>query len=80
MVQGGGQNRRSGSGHYANEIFSKKISARMRTFFIDVKQSSNGKFIKISEKSRGGQKSTIMMDAEDLSEFIAALQEAQQAL
>lgn len=64
-------------GRYADEIFSEKISARMRTFFIDVKQSSNGKFVKISEKSRGGKKSTIMMDAEDVPAFIESLQKAQ---
>ncbi len=62
---------------YADEIYSRKISAKFRTFFIDLKQSKNGKFIKISEKSRGGQKSTIMMDSEDIPEFIAALQEVQ---
>lgn len=73
--RGGGR-----GGSFAEEIFSEKIAARMRTFFIDVKQSSNGKFLKISEKSRGGQKSTIMMDAEDLPAFINALQKAQQAL
>ncbi len=67
-------------GRFADEIFSEKISARMRTFFIDVKQSSNGKFVKISEKSRGGQKSTIMLDAEDVPAFITAMQNAQKAL
>ena len=60
---------------YAEEIISKKISAKFRTFFLDLKQSKNGKFLKISEKSRGGQKSTIMMDAEDIPQFIKALQE-----
>lgn len=69
-----------GGGRFADEIFSEKISARMRTFFVDVKQSSNGKFLKISEKSRGGQKSTIMLDAEDLPAMITALQNAQKAL
>lgn len=65
-----------GGGSYADEIFSKKISAKFRTFFVDLKQSSNGKFLKISEKSRG-RKSTIMMDAEDIPAFIEALQEVQ---
>ena len=68
----GGQGGRS----YADEVFSKKISAKFRTFFVDLKQSSNGMFLKISEKSRG-RKSTIMMDAEDVPEFIEALKEVQ---
>jgi hypothetical protein len=62
------------SGRYADELFSKRIDAKFRTFFIDLKESSNGKFVKVSEKSRG-RKSTIMMDAEDIPEMIAALQE-----
>ena len=67
------------SGDFADEIFSEKIMARFRTFFIDVKESSNGKFLKISEKSRG-KKSTIMMDAEDVPAFIEALQKAEKVL
>ncbi len=66
----GGGNRR-----YADEIFSKKISGKFRTFFVDLKESGNGKFFKVSEKSHG-RKSTIMFDAEDLDEFITALTEA----
>lgn len=62
---------------YSKEIFSEKISAKYRTFFVDVKENENGHLIKIAEKSRGGKKSTIMMDAEDLPELIAALQNAQ---
>lgn len=68
----------SGNG-YASELFSKQIKAKFRTFFIDLKESSNGKFIKISEKSHG-RKSTIMMDAEDVPVFIEALQEVAEKL
>lgn len=66
----------SGGGSYATELFSKQIKAKFRTFFIDLKESSNGKFVKVSEKSHG-RKSTIMMDAEDVPAFIEALQEVQ---
>jgi len=67
----------NGNGNgYASELFSKQIKAKFRTFFVDLKESSNGKFIKISEKSHG-RKSTIMMDAEDIPVFIEALQEVQ---
>lgn len=65
----------NGNGNgYASELFSKQIKAKFRTFFVDLKESNNGKFIKISEKSHG-RKSTIMMDAEDIPIFIQALQE-----
>ena len=66
----------SSGGSYADEIYSKQIKAKFRTFYIDLKESQNGKFIKISEKSHG-RKSTIMMDAEDIPQFIEALQEIQ---
>lgn len=74
--------RRSGGGggaggRYGEELHSITIRARQRTFYIDLKQSSNGKFFKISEKSRGGQKSTIVFDVEDLAGIISALQEMQ---
>ena len=69
----------SGSSGYATELFSKQIKAKFRTFFIDLKESSNGKFIKISEKSHG-RKSTIMMDAEDVPVFIEALKEVSEHL
>ncbi len=68
----GGQ--RSGGG-FAQDLHSVTIHAKQRTFYIDLKQSGNGKFFKISEKSRGGQKTTIMFDAEDLPQFVAAFQE-----
>jgi hypothetical protein len=64
-----------GGGRFADELHSITIHARQRTFYVDLKQSGNGKFFKISEKSRGGQKTTIMFDAEDLDQFIKALEE-----
>jgi len=71
---GGGERR------FADEIHSITIHGRQRTFYIDLKQSGNGKFFKVSEKSRGGQKTTIMFDAEDLEKFIQAFQEMQSHL
>jgi len=55
-----------------DELFSRKINAAQRTFFIDVKESPRGRFLKISEKSRG-RRSTVMMDAEDVAEFLDAI-------
>jgi hypothetical protein len=73
---GGGQPSGGGAGRsFADDIHSVTIHARQRTFYIDLKQSGNGKFFKVSEKSRGGQKTTIMFDSEDLDQFIAAFQE-----
>ena len=65
----------AGGRQFADELHSVTIHARQRTFYVDLKQSGNGKFIKISEKSRGGRKTTIMFDSEDLDPMIAALQE-----
>jgi len=67
--------RSSGNGAFAQEVHSVTIHARQRTFYVDLKESSHGKFFKVSEKSRGGQKTTIMFDAEDLDKFIEAFQE-----
>ena len=69
-----------GASRYGEELHSITIRARQRTFYIDLKQSSNGKFLKVSEKSRGGVKTTIIFDIEDLPEFIKALQEMQTKL
>ena len=76
---GGFNDGSQGGGGYAQEIFSKQIKAKFRTFFVDLKESSNGKFVKISEKSHG-RKSTVMMDAEDVPAMIEALQEVQKQL
>lgn len=78
-VQEPSNNNSSNGGSYASEVFSKQINAKFRTFYIDLKESSNGKFVKVSEKSHG-RKSTIMMDAEDVPTFIEALQEVQEKL
>ncbi|MCB9808301.1 hypothetical protein H6770_03525 [Candidatus Peribacteria bacterium] len=64
-----------GDRKFADELSSVTIHARQRTFYIDLKESSNGKFFKVSEKSRGGQKTTIMFDAEDLEKFIEAFEQ-----
>lgn len=73
----GGQ---GGASPYGEELHSITIHAQQRTFYVDLKESANGKFFKISEKSRGGRKSTIMFDAEDLQAFIDALNEMKSKL
>ncbi|MDF2378889.1 MAG: hypothetical protein P1V18_01530 [Candidatus Gracilibacteria bacterium] len=64
-----------GKGGYASELQHVKVRGRQRTFYFDLKESHNGKFVKVSELSRGGQRSTIMFDGEDIDEMISALQE-----
>lgn len=71
----GGGGGGGGGGRFAQDLHSVTIHARQRTFYVDLKESGNGKFFKISEKSRGGQKTTIMFDVEDLDKIIEALQE-----
>jgi hypothetical protein len=73
----GGQRSHGGGGQrgFADDVHSITIHARQRTFYIDLKKSGNGMFFKVSEKSRGGQKTTIMFDAEDLEQFIKAFEE-----
>jgi hypothetical protein len=71
----GGGNTGDGGNQFGTEIHSITIHARQRTFYIDLKESTNGRFFKVSEKSRGGRKSTIMFDAEDLEPILGALQE-----
>lgn len=68
---------KSGNGdqQFGKELHSITIRAKQRTFYIDLKESSNGKFFKVSEKSRGGRKTTIMFDSEDLPAFIDAFNE-----
>lgn len=78
MPQARGGNQQGG--RYAQDLHSITIHARQRTFYIDLKESGNGKFFKVSEKSRGGQKTTIMFDVEDLEQFIKAFQEMQTKL
>ena len=75
-----GAPRGDASGRFAQDLHSITIHAKQRTFYIDLKQSSNGKFFKVSEKSRGGQKTTIMFDAEDIDQFLTAFQEMKSKL
>ena len=69
-----------GNGRFSDDLHSVTIRGRQRTFYIDLKKSANGKFFKVSEKSRGGQKTTIMFDSEDLPHFIEAFAEMKEKL
>jgi hypothetical protein len=53
-------------------LHTEKILADRKTFFLDLKENSRGMVVKITEDV-GGNRDTIMVPAEILGDFIAAL-------
>jgi hypothetical protein len=53
-------------------LHTEKILADRKTFYLDLKQNSRGMVVKITEDV-GGNRDTIMVPAEILGDFIAAL-------
>ncbi|MBC8127535.1 MAG: RNA-binding protein [Gloeobacteraceae cyanobacterium ES-bin-144] len=53
-------------------LHTEKILADRKIFFLDLKQNSRGMVVKITEDV-GGNRDTIMVPAEILGDFIAAL-------
>ena len=53
-------------------LHTEKIIADRKVFFLDLKQNRRGKVVKITEDV-GGNRDTIMVPAEILGDFIAAL-------
>ena len=53
-------------------LHTEKILADRKTFFLDLKENSRGRVVKITEDV-GGNRDTIMVPAEILGDFIAAL-------
>ena len=53
-------------------IHTEKILADRKIFFLDLKENERGQFVKITEDV-GGNRDTIMVPAEILGDFIAAL-------
>lgn len=58
---------------YDEEIKSDKIETKRKTFFLDLKANSMGRYVKISERS-SGKRSTIIIPEENVQEFIDKLQ------
>ena len=56
----------------ADILHTEKILADRKTFYLDLKQNSRGMVVKITEDV-GGNRDTIMVPAEILGDFIAAL-------
>lgn len=59
-------------------ICTEKITVDRKTFFIDLKKNARGRVVRITEKV-SSNRDRIMVPAEILDEFIAALQEIQSA-
>lgn len=53
-------------------LHTEKILADRKTFYLDLKQNNRGMVVKITEDV-GGNRDTIMVPAEILGDFIAAL-------
>ncbi|MDH4444099.1 MAG: RNA-binding protein [Akkermansiaceae bacterium] len=53
-------------------LHTEKILADRKTFYLDLKQNARGMVVKITEDV-GGNRDTIMLPAEILGDFIAAL-------
>jgi hypothetical protein len=53
-------------------LASEKIVAERKTFFIDLKENTRGRFYKIAEDANG-RRNTIMLPAQIAVEFVAAL-------
>jgi hypothetical protein len=63
-----------GNRRYHDEpLYTEKIFADRKIFFVDLKSNDRGKFLKITEDVRG-RRDTIMVPTETLDEFIDALQ------
>ena len=59
-------------------ICTEKIIAERKTFFLDLKQNARGKVVRITEKV-SSNRDRIMVPAEILDDFIAALQDTEAA-
>lgn len=59
-------------------IHTEKIVAGRKVFFLDLKQNTRGKVVKITEDV-SGNRDTIMVPVDILEEFISALNDIQSA-
>ena len=57
-------------------LHTEKILADRKVFFLDLKENARGKVVKITEDV-AGNRDTIMVPAEILGDFIAALHDIQ---
>lgn len=55
------------------ELFSEVLRAQTKTFFIDAKENSRGRYVKIAEKGRYRPKSSIVVPANGVAQFLQVL-------
>lgn len=68
-MSGNGSQRRRAPQIEEQELATKTIQIQNKRFYVDVKQNSRGRFIKITEVAVGGQKSRILMSIPAAREF-----------
>lgn len=64
--------RKGGMVHNNDLLHTEKILADRKTFYLDLKENARGMVVKITEDV-SGNRDTIMVPAEILGDFIAAL-------
>ena len=64
------------SGPEQSPLFSKTLRIESKTIFVDVKENSNGTYLKIAERSTRGDRSTVVMAVSGIQELRDALDEA----
>jgi hypothetical protein len=57
-----------------NELYSVKFDTNHKTFFLDLKSSDRGRYLKISEK-RFGKKTTIIVPEEGIGPLLKGVEE-----
>jgi len=69
------QGRRRGGNSDEKELASQLVQIQSKRFYIDVKENSRGRFIKLAEVGVGGRKSRILMTMSAAAEFKTRLNE-----
>ncbi|HNR11982.1 MAG TPA: DNA-binding protein [Thermodesulfobacteriota bacterium] len=59
-----------------NELFSRRFEIESKLFFLDLKENTNGRYLKITEKS-GDKRSFIIVPEGGIESFIGQLAQFQ---
>jgi hypothetical protein len=62
-----------------NELFTYKFDVESKTYFFDLKENPNGKFLKITELSNG-RRNAIIIPERGIEEFIEYLKRTKDKL
>lgn len=61
------------------ELFSRKIAAKGKTFFVEAKKNERGKYLQIAELSND-KHSGVFVPIENIEEFLDAIKESVRVL